>query len=623
MYPTTLIKIEDNSQYQATVRSEIGSTVTAMQGFASERGTEDFVMLRGSAWYSMFGTDLDFKKYGQALQQAAKMIDAGATVYSKRVVAPDAKLSNVGIYAKVQKVAQPGDNFSVKISYHAVSVECQSNNMDRLSSLFEAACPSSPVDGSYVIFPLFVLGTQGRGTYAPRFRITPDFRYSRLSGIAKYLFETIDPRDTQNEEFYFTAYPDNKERNISTALDMQIEANSDKLRVIGYDDNFIEMLHYIENVVGLAENSLVVYDFLFGHDNRGNDLSKTVEITKTVGEGAEATTTTTTETFKIINIDTDSAGTINLQDPFGIALANGSNGSFGEKPLESEYYASELVSLFNGTYAEEIYNLDSLSIDLIVDANYPDRVKRAIEEFITFREDVFFMRDMGLDITGITDMEYKELNVLHNRYSSSYCNSMDVIDEVSGRYVNVTIMYLIAPLVINHFLNGRSRPFAGIRYGVYWLYGTNIKRGSINFVPKVTPTIDEKQQLEDLGVNYVSIYNGNRVVLETLYTSQHVNQHTQLSFSCNVWAIQEVIKALRARCPISRYALASGKDLEAYQTDLKNECSKYSSNFMSFDMQYQADPTYIAQKIYYAVLTVQFYDFFQTEYFKITVLPTA
>ena len=183
-------------------------------------------------------------------------------------------------------------------------------------------------------------------------------------------------------------------------------------------------------------------------------------------------------------------------------------------------------------------------------------------------------------------------------------------------------MYLIAPMVINHFQNGCSRPFAGIRYGVYWLYGTQIKRGSINFIPKVTPTLDQKQQLEDLGVNYVCLYSGNRVVLETLYTAQHVNQHTQLSFSCNVWAIQEVIKALRARCPVSRYALASGQDLESYQTDLQNECAKYSSNFMTFNMEYQADPTYEAQKIYYAVLSVQFYDFFQTEYFKIVALPS-
>lgn len=623
MYPTTIIEIEDNSQYTVTVSSDIGDVVTAMQGFACSRGTEDFILLRGSAWYDMFGRDLDFKKYGQALQQAAKMIDAGAAIYSKRIVAPDAKLPNVGIYAKVQKVAQPGDNFSVKISYHSVAVDTTDNDINRLGAAFENACPPSAIDGSYVIFPLFVLGAMGRGEYSPRFRITPDFRYSRLSGIGKYLFETIDDVDLESEKFYFTAYPDNKERNVSTALDMQMEVNSTKLRVCAFDDIFIEMVHYIENTLGLAENSLIVYDFLFGHDNRGNDLSRTIQVTRTVGEGDDATEETKEVSFKLIEIDNTSANTVNLQDPFGIPLVNGSNGSFGEKPLQSQYYASELVKLFNGTYAEEIYNLDSIAIDLVIDANYPDPVKRAIEEFVTFREDVFFMRDMGTEIYTIEEMEYKELGVLHNRYSASYCNSMDAVDNISGRYVNVTIMYLIAPLIINHFNNGCSRPFAGIRYGVYWLYGTQIKRGSINFIPKVTPTLDEKQQLEDLGVNYVSLYSGNRVVLETLYTAQHVNQHTQLSFSCNVWAIQEVIKALRARCPVSRYALASGKDLESYQTDLQNECAKYSSNFMSFDMEYQADSSYEAQKIYYAVLSVQFYDFFQTEYFKIVALPNA
>ena len=426
MYPTTLIEIEDNSQYTVTVASTIGDTTTAMQGFASSRGTEDFVLLRGNSWYNMFGRDLDFKKYGQALQQAAKMIDAGAAIYSKRVVAPDAKLPNVGIYAKVQKVAQPGDNFSVKVSYHSVAVDTTDNNMDRLGAAFENACPPSAIDGSYVIFPLFVLGAMGRGEYSPRFRITTDFRYSRLSGIAKYLFETIDDVDLEPERFYFTAYPDNKERNVSTALDMQMSTNSTKLRVCAFDDIFLEMVHYIEETVGLAEDSLIIYDFLFGHDNRGNDLTRTVQITKTVGEGEDAKEETEELTYRLIDVDNTSANTVNLQDPFGIALVNGSNGSFGERPLQSQYYATELIKLFDGTYAEEIYNLDSIAIDLIVDANYPENVKRAIEEFVTFREDVFFMRDMGLDTYTVEEMEYKELNVLHNRYSSSYCNSMDV-----------------------------------------------------------------------------------------------------------------------------------------------------------------------------------------------------
>jgi hypothetical protein len=41
------------------------------------------------------------------------------------------------------------------------------------------------------------------------------------------------------------------------------------------------------------------------------------------------------------------------------------------------------------------------------------------------------------------------------------------------------------------------------------------------------------------------------------------------------------------------------------------------------DIEYQADPTYEANKIYYAVLKVKFKGFYQAEFFKIVALPVT
>jgi hypothetical protein len=99
VYPQTLVKIVDNSDYNARVINSSDRVPIAMVGFASDRGSEDLTDLVGEDWFDMYGHTLHFAKYGQPLIQAGKMIEAGARLYSKRVVAPDAKLANQGVYA--------------------------------------------------------------------------------------------------------------------------------------------------------------------------------------------------------------------------------------------------------------------------------------------------------------------------------------------------------------------------------------------------------------------------------------------------------------------------------------------------------------------------------------------
>ena len=738
MYPQTLIKIIDNSYYDDKIINSSVRIPTAMQAFASDRGTEDLELFKGETFYKMFGYNTDFATYGQALKQVSGMIDNGGQVYCKRVVAPDATLANLGIYVHIQRMADnsgtaagtttpvvtklsvnpsgfyyfgvtsdadcptkaaviskinsdsvvtvtlsdgttktlapaeyevtsdyeqtgafdgPTENYfkialkdnpgftndgeltvnvlayisdetktsydsnggtyddalkevtytppvtepkyKVVLKYNAVSVNTTSNDMDEVATLFEAALPASSEND--IVLPLVLFASQGRGTWSPRFRITPDYRFSRTTNHAKYLLEVIPDEGEREEEFYFSLnHVVERGRNVS--LEMVTDptgqnAGSNYIRVKAYTDNFTVLQEAMEDILGLIRGSLYGYDLLFGHDVRGNQV-------------------------KGIEID---ASEFNLQDLYGNTLDSGSNGSFGNTPLETEVYAQELVKFFNGTYCEEIYNLDAMALDFIVDADYPEDAKRAIEDFVTYREDCFFLRDMSTDVHNIHDIEIQEYWVLHNRYSSSYCNSFQVLDDVKKTYITVTMCYLLAPAIVVHFINGCNRPFAGIKYGLYWDYGNVIRKNSINFIPKVTPALDEKQQLEDLGVNYVSIYRSGatrRVVLETLWTAQHCEKHTQLSWSCNVWCIQQVIKILRERCPQNRYSFMYGQDLEDYQADLNAELGKFSSNFLSFEMEYQNDKFYEVQKIYYAVLKVKFYDFVQAEYFKIIALPT-
>jgi hypothetical protein len=108
--------------------------------------------------------------------------------------------------------------------------------------------------------------------------------------------------------------------------------------------------------------------------------------------------------------------------------------------------------------------------------------------------------------------------------------------------------------------------------------------------------------------------------LETLYTSQE--KHTQFSYLNNILAIQEVVKAVRRRCPKIRYSFTDGDNLEEYKKDVESVLDNYSNNFMSLSMEYIADPAYISNKIFYAAIKVKFKNFVQTEYFKVIALPS-
>ena len=110
--------------------------------------------------------------------------------------------------------------------------------------------------------------------------------------------------------------------------------------------------------------------------------------------------------------------------------------------------------------------------------------------------------------------------------------------------------------------------------------------------------------------------------METVWTAQHVELQTELSFSCNVWSIQQVIKLLRRECPKNRYSFLNGNDFDEYQQELTRKLNDLSSNFLEFGIEYQYDEAYEIQKIYYAVLTVKFRGFIMAEYFKIVALPT-
>lgn len=614
MYPGSRFEIIDQSKINPiTLIEDSVVRPVFMTAITADKGTEDLISVKGSKFFKHYGDDISFAKHGQPLLQAANAINAGGQLYVKRVVASDSTLANIGVVAKLEKVTVAKTNTSgaplytdaatgletttavgntpitvqkCKITYELKTISTTGNDINALASTFlgnNAHTNALGADGSYL---LFVITEAGRGTSKKKFRITPDYNSSRTD-YTKYIFEVLE-NNIAIESLQFAMNTDIIEKNKNISLQNIINEKSIQVRCRAFEDEINSMIENICYITGDTAGTYAFGDILYGKDVRGKTIDKVV-------------------------VDTS---VVDLRTIYGIDLVGGTNGAFGDSPLKAISYASEVEKVFNGTFSDEIYNLDNVRIDLIVDANYPAVVKRAIEGLASFREDLWYFRDLGLGLKSIAEIAIADSNSVKNKFCGSYHNSYDIIDPYSKKQITVSIGYSLVRPLVSHFLNGRSRPFAGILYGVTF---PEVIAGTVNFVPKITPAENQKNTLDNMRVNYASFFS-DLLVMETLYTSQ--DDYTQLSFLSNVLSIQEVIKAVREKCPKIRYTFLDGDDLATYQKDVQAVIDKFVGNFLTITLEYVEDATYTSNKIFYAVLKVSHRNFVQAEFFKVIVLPS-
>lgn len=608
MYPGVIVEYNDQSDVSQLPISEVRNKPLFLAVFTSDKGTEAWTRISGKDFFDMYGKSISFTKHGQPLLQTAMSINAGAELICKRLVAEDSTLANIGIIAtladtEVQAKDSDGNllykdgegNETVEVTETPVmkaakSVTYSIKSAENVKSVEDAAdaIKKTLADGEYL---LYTIADNGRGTSKKRIKIVPNYRLSKSLDYVLYTLHVIEGTNT-DETMTFSVNPNLIVSNENISLQSMIRSHSTQLSCvedISGMDSFVEAL---ATAAGIESSEMYMYDPLFGCNNRGDSIDTIV----VSNEG------------------------IDLQYNYGQMLESGSNGNFGDYPIQkTEEYAKAAVEAFDGTFDTVIYNVDQYKIDAIIDANYPPSVKRAIEYLATFREDLMYFRDQGLGQTSIELIEETCKGEAKNMFCATYPQSYDIIDPYSKRQVSVTIGYDLAQLIVNHINNGRSLPTAGMKYG---MIVKNAIYGTLSFAPTPCPDPEgnQREKLEDMHVNYAS-YIDNQLVIETLYTSQ--DKPTQWSYINNVMGIQEVVKAIRSRCPAIRYTFIDGEDLEKYKAEVEEVIAPYSNNFKLLELEYVADATYSANKIFYAMLKVVYKDFIQTEWFKVIALSAT
>ena len=485
------------------------------------------------------------------------------------------------------------DNTAVILDCEAVMVDTGCSikweartvsNCKTYDEVMEAA--AELFDAEAGVYPMVVATDIGRNADCKAIRIAPDYDISRSIGFMFYRVNEFE-NTTSEENVTITMNPRVKYKNVSYAINKYSMGELSLGTVDGVFDAYVAKL---AEAVGVSEDEMKMLDVINGTNCKGVALHGIV-------------------------IDPDS---IDLSYDYGITLQSGSNGTeLGDAPFSSAAYGPAVAKVFTGEYTDEVFDVDVHKICAVVDANYPKVVKDAIQKFVDFREDCFYFRDLGLGLDTF-DLIYTEAEKQgSSRFVGNYMTSGQVVDPYSNRRIEVTMMYDLAPALVDHFVSGKaSNPLAGEVNGFTL---DSFIRGTVNYIPRATPAVDQKDLLDDARINYATYYEyeGNLVV-DSLYTSQ--KEYTQLSYINNVLAIQEVMREVRSACPKNRFKFTSGNDFTEYATEVSAVLDAFKSNFDSLNFVYLEDTAKEAQKIYYAAIEFTFNNWAQSEIFDLYAL---
>lgn len=599
MYPGTFFNWYDQSTINTSADANvIDNSPLFMVVSSFDKGPEDFREISGPKFNSLFGT-MSFERHGQNAIQTQRIIDAGGRIFVKRVCADDATLGNVVFVAHLnpaenQKVDgdgnliyldEAGEETTVDtgnpVMISSASVKWEAVGITNCTTMEEVKTKALELlDEDAGVYPLLVFADNGRGKSKKAIRLIPDYNTSKGIGAMFYtatVFEGTSVAEAVPATFDPEIIYSNNSYSITKGLMEQVQSCTLEAVYEAYVAKIAEAL-------GLDVKVVRSYDLVYGYTYKGASI-----------EGL-----------------TVNAESIDLNSEYGIELQQGSNGSFGDAPVNTPAWTEAIRKVYAGEVSDEVWDVDQHKLAAICDANFPITIKDEIARFVNFRKDCVFFRDLGLDLTTFLQIQhaYSE-NSIRSYFIADYGTSYEVKDPGSKRNIRVTMMYDFVECLVNHLASAPYNPLAGTANS--FILKEAIK-GTINYTPIVTPSVNQKQAMDDIRVNY-AIFEDDNCVVQTLYTSQE--KYTELSYVNAVLAIQQVARAVRTACPKNRYSLVTNNDLSSYAKAVNNVLSAFSGNFARLEFSYTKDPLKVSQKIFYATIKFAFHQWAQTEIFDL------
>ena len=528
-----------------------------------------------------------------------------------------------------------------------------------------------------VIYPIFTIFDSARSASDKLISFTPNYTISKANNKMIYSINVIDKNNTSTvlETWPVAIDPKTTDSNLKL-LDPQTVVSGESY-LIDVTSNYeaIDQLVADISALGFSEKLFAEFDIL-GRRTLGGKAFPTRSVVVDV-DGVPTTYSISNATadpipdavqWKYESIEGQvqatsiigKASTLTVSDtqPTVVALAFGDSGSIPDMKHAKTYYAGSASNAFydtlnevlTGKFTMDIYNLDLYSFDCIFDANFDNKAtKDNIQKLCAYRGDCTCFMDMGFECKSLDDIRemiswdgVEAAGVPNPKYhyfkdQAVFVTDLyyDIKNPFDGRQIKVTASYSLSSRMVNHFIGGRERAFAGQSFGITI---PEAILGTVNYIPKIYPLenftsedinmtypsdsaaiINEKQEMCDLKVNYASYYNGI-LTMDTLYTTY--NKDSALSYVNNIMGAQLIVKEIRKACPeITRYKFIDGNNLAKFQEDIQDRViDKYASMFKALNFTYIEDRQYLENKIFYGAIRIAFREFTQSEYFKVTVV---
>lgn len=663
-YPRTRFEVIDNTNVQ-----EISNTVVsnprplAIQLFTSDRGPESWSVIENlNDFNTRFGS-ISFKKYGQPQLNVAEILRHGGAVLGKRLVGDTDDVGNVTVYAIVSKTTTTTvieENTTKNTTYDVtIGTESKTYNQEAptviYKSLDDVIREDKPVvvnittnngvktitetntevssalqEENYNIkYPLFTVATIDRATKNIFINITPIFEENNVLMYYFSVRETVNGVDNYIiKDLRVSLNSDISYNNIPYDIESRSNLNASIIKLKMYPESINE---YAKILISPGTNTnlydrstdaqitdintlITSYDILGFYDTKGtklqfntNDIVSSIDTSNYKKNGYD---------IEVVCRNINSLK-VNSEEFVTQALK-----ALGK---QSETNSVSKIKAINSNFDTVIFDLDRYKIDFSCDAGFDVRIKNAFVDLANARQDFVFLADLknvrGVTATSLNERPYnlnskddiiRAANMIEkSKFTAIYHNTCDIYDPYTKKQINVTLPCLLGPKMVAHIDNGAGKPFAGILNNITF---PEIIESSVNFIPRNFYDIDEKMEFIKNNINYISYYD-DLPVMNTMYVN--VIEYTQLSYLNNIMNIQSIVKELRKRCPKTRYTFMDGSDLQKYLEDTSAIINNYNSYFKSISIKYMADAEYESQNIFYAVLTVQFRNFVQEEYFRI------
>ena len=287
-----------------------------------------------------------------------------------------------------------------------------------------------------------------------------------------------------------------------------------------------------------------------------------------------------------------------------------------EAALEEAYRTA-----FQGGFDKTIMSKRRAPVDLMLDANYPVSVKKAMVALALNRYDAACHLDTNL-INNVDDLETfytQSLSGLNERIVSFDAHMFKTTDPITGKIIPVTITLWLASKYPQHFnVYGNHTPMAGEEYGLLYGFQKNSIRPIIDADDE-----DIKELLYDkLHMNYVECIAENRFMRGTQETSQ--NFWSDLSEENNMLVLLEVKRKIERLAASHRYHWSDPDDLRLFKEDCKEIFSSYQgTKCRTLDIEVSANAWETTRYITHIYLAIVFRTFQKRAIIEIDVNPRA